>query len=54
MFDGVEAAPPVKVFQLTADFKACTGPNKVNLGVGGKYHRFIFKSYLNEDEKAIM
>ncbi|XP_063724803.1 aspartate aminotransferase, cytoplasmic-like [Symsagittifera roscoffensis] len=34
MFDGVEAAPPVKVFQLTADFKACTGPNKVNLGVG--------------------
>jgi len=34
MFNNVEAAPPIKVFQLTADYKACTGPNKVNLGVG--------------------
>jgi len=34
MFDSVESAPPVKVFQLTADYNACTGQNKQNLGVG--------------------
>ena len=35
MFSQVEPAPPVKVFQLTADYNACTGANKQNLGVGG-------------------
>ena len=35
MFSQVEAAPPVKVFELTADYNKCTGPNKQNLGVGG-------------------
>lgn len=34
MFQGVESAPPIKVFQLTADYVACEGQPKYNLGVG--------------------
>jgi aspartate aminotransferase len=34
MFSLVEAAPPIKVFQLTADYTACLSSPKYNLGVG--------------------
>jgi len=33
-FNGVEAAPPIEVFQLSRDFQADSDPNKVSLGVG--------------------
>ena len=37
LFEDVELAPPVAVFQLTADFKADPAEVKMNLGVGGLY-----------------
>jgi len=33
-FNGVEAAPPIEVFQLSRDFQADSHPDKVSLGVG--------------------
>ena len=35
MFEDVELAPPVPVFQLTAQCREDPAPNKINLGVGG-------------------
>ena len=34
VFDTVQAAPPIEVFQLGRDFQADTCPDKVSLGVG--------------------
>lgn len=36
MFDAVEAAPPIEVFELTKRYREDTFPQKVDLGVGGK------------------
>ena len=41
LFEDVELAPPVPVFQLTAQCREDPAQNKINLGVGGLC---IFKS----------
>lgn len=33
-FANIQAAPPIAVFKLTADYKNDQNPNKINLGVG--------------------
>lgn len=43
MFEQVELAPPIEVFQLNAKFLADENLDKVNLGVGGKIKPFNFK-----------
>lgn len=37
-FSCVEAAPPVEIFALSQAYKNDTNPNKVDLGIGGKYY----------------
>lgn len=37
IFDGVEKGPPIEVFALNRAFLEDSSPDKVNLGVGGKY-----------------
>ena len=39
IFSDVPQAPPVAVFKLSADFREDGHPQKVNLGVGGKFGR---------------
>lgn len=36
VFGGIEIAPPIEVFNLTAQYNEDNHPQKVNLGVGGK------------------
>ena len=36
VFQNVEMAPPIEVFQLSKLYNECTKENKVNLGVGGE------------------
>lgn len=35
VFGDIEIAPPIEVFNLTAQYTEDTHPHKVNLGVGG-------------------
>ena len=44
-FGGVETAPPIEVFALTAAFNEDTHEKKVNLGVGGGLWLII--NYIN-------
>ena len=37
IFSDVESAPPIEVFQMSKLYNESTNPNKVNLGVGGKF-----------------
>lgn len=39
IFSAVEKGPPIEVFALNQKFLADEDPNKVNLGVGGKYFK---------------
>lgn len=36
VFGDIEIAPPIEVFNLTAQYNEDSHPQKVNLGVGGK------------------
>lgn len=36
VFGDIEIAPPIEVFNLTAQYNEDNHPQKVNLGVGGK------------------
>lgn len=38
VFQSVESVAPIEVFKLTADYRADPNPQKVNLGVGGKFY----------------
>lgn len=40
-FSGVEAAPPVEIFALNKAYKEDAFPNKVDLGIGGKYLAYV-------------
>jgi aspartate/tyrosine/aromatic aminotransferase len=37
MFDAVEAAPPIEIFELTKRYREDTFAQKVDLGVGGEF-----------------
>ena len=40
VFQNVEMAPPIEVFQLSKLYNECTKENKVNLGVGGEWMNY--------------
>ena len=46
LFEDVDLAPPVPVFQLTAQCREDPAPNKINLGVGGlKFLKFTIRMF---------
>lgn len=45
IFDGVEKGPPIEVFALNKLYLEDSSPDKVNLGVGGKFY-YIYNHYV--------
>ena len=50
MFSEIQAAPPIEVFKLSADYQADKTPNKVSLGVGA--YRDPFSRALSNSAKG--